>query len=108
MDDLLELSVSSRPGYRLQRLEVYNWGTFDSTRGQVYTVQPAGQMALLIGQNGSGKSTTINLLSGEIRPDDGTVTFADRDITSIEPETIPETRVLATIVGGRIVHDGRN
>ncbi len=31
----------------------------------------------------------------------------DRDITAIEPETIPETRVLATIVGGRIVHDGR-
>ena len=31
----------------------------------------------------------------------------DRDITAIEPETIPETRVLATIVGGRVVHDDR-
>ena len=31
----------------------------------------------------------------------------DRDITAIEPETIPETRVLATIVDGRIVYDGR-
>ncbi len=32
----------------------------------------------------------------------------DRDITAVEPETIPETRVLATIVGGRMVHDGRD
>jgi len=28
----------------------------------------------------------------------------DRDLTAIAPETIPETRVLATIVGGKIVH----
>jgi len=28
----------------------------------------------------------------------------DRDLTVISPETIPETRVLATIVGGKIVH----
>jgi len=28
----------------------------------------------------------------------------DRDLTAISPETIPETRVLATIVGGKIVH----
>ncbi len=31
----------------------------------------------------------------------------NRDITAIQPESIPETRVLATIVDGRIVHDGR-
>ncbi|MDJ0938969.1 MAG: amidohydrolase [Woeseiaceae bacterium] len=29
----------------------------------------------------------------------------DRDITAIPAETIPETRVLATIVGGRVVHE---
>lgn len=28
----------------------------------------------------------------------------DRDITRIPPETIPETRVMMTVVGGRIVH----
>ena len=27
----------------------------------------------------------------------------DRDLTTIPPETIPETQVLATIVGGKIV-----
>lgn len=44
-----------------------------------------GGIHALIGPNGAGKSTTINLLSGEVRPDDGTVTFADRDITSMRP-----------------------
>ena len=31
-----------RPGYRLQRLEVFNWGTFDSTDGRVFRFEPQG------------------------------------------------------------------
>lgn len=57
------------PGYRLHKLEVYNWGTFDSTRGNVFTVRTNGEMALLIGQNGSGKSTLVDaLLTLLVRP----------------------------------------
>ncbi len=50
------------PGFRLHKLEVYNWGTFDSTNGHVHTVRPAGATTLLIGQNGSGKSTLVDAL----------------------------------------------
>lgn len=46
-------------GFRLHKLEVFNWGTFD---GQVFSVQPTGKSALLIGQNGSGKSTLVDAL----------------------------------------------
>lgn len=54
------------PGYRLSKLEVYNWGTFD---GSVYSVQPRGQTTLLVGENGSGKSTLIDaLLTLLVRP----------------------------------------
>lgn len=54
------------PGYRLAKLEVYNWGTFD---GAVYSVQPRGQTTLLIGENGSGKSTLVDaLLTLLVRP----------------------------------------
>lgn len=61
--------TTTLPGYRLQKFEVYNWGTFDSTNGQVYSVSPAGQTALLIGQNGSGKSTLVDaLLTLLVRP----------------------------------------
>ncbi len=51
-----------RPGYRLKKLEVTNWGTFDSTDGKVYSLAPNGRTALLVGQNGSGKSTLVDAL----------------------------------------------
>src|SRR5579864_5285768 len=49
----------SPPGFRLQRLEVRNWGTFHD---KVHVLDPAGQTALLIGENGSGKSTLVDAL----------------------------------------------
>lgn len=58
-----------RPGFRLHKLEVYNWGTFDSTDGRVHTVRPEGHNTLLIGRNGSGKSTLVDaLLTLLVRP----------------------------------------
>lgn len=57
---------SSCRGYRLKKLELYNWGTFD---GNVFSVRPDGQTTLLIGQNGSGKSTLVDaLLTLLVRP----------------------------------------
>lgn len=53
-------------GFRLAKLEVYNWGTFD---GAVYSVHPAGQTTLLVGENGSGKSTLVDaMLTLLVRP----------------------------------------
>jgi uncharacterized protein YPO0396 len=54
------------PGFRLDKFEVYNWGTFD---GVVHAAQPRGQTTLLIGENGSGKSTLVDaLLTLLVRP----------------------------------------
>lgn len=53
-------------GFRLHKLEILNWGTFD---GQVFTLRPDGASTLLIGQNGSGKSTLVDaLLTLLVRP----------------------------------------
>jgi branched-chain amino acid transport system ATP-binding protein len=41
----------------------------------------AGEIVGLIGPNGAGKTTLFNILSGQLPPDAGTVTFAGRDIT---------------------------
>lgn len=69
MDDVFQTESVSRPGFRLHKLEVYNWGTFDSTSGNIHTVRPTGQTTLLIGQNGSGKSTLVDaLLTLLVRP----------------------------------------
>ena len=46
-------------GFRLSKLEIYNWGTFD---GAVYRMQPNGTTTLLVGENGSGKSTVVDAL----------------------------------------------
>lgn len=68
MDDQLAAPISSS-GYRLHKLELYNWGTFDSCRGVVHTVRPDGSTTLLIGQNGSGKSTLVDaILTLLVRP----------------------------------------
>ncbi len=41
-----------------------------------------GEIAGLIGPNGSGKTTTFNLITGFLKPDSGSVTFDGEDITS--------------------------
>jgi uncharacterized protein YPO0396 len=69
MDDDLAREPLKPPGFRLHKLEVYNWGTFDSTAGEVHTFRPTGNTSLLIGQNGSGKSTLVDaLLTLLVRP----------------------------------------
>ncbi len=61
--------MEAQQGYRLQKIELVNWGTFDSTNGQVYSVTPAGQTTLLVGRNGCGKSTLVDaLLTLLVRP----------------------------------------
>jgi D-xylose transport system ATP-binding protein len=45
----------------------------------------AGQVVAIVGDNGAGKSTLVKVLSGVHRPDTGTITFADNDVTIGSP-----------------------
>ena len=47
-----------------------------------------GSVHAVIGPNGAGKSTLFNLISGDIRPDAGTVTFDGVDITGAQPQRL--------------------
>jgi ABC-type branched-subunit amino acid transport system ATPase component len=49
---------------------------------------PRGQISGLIGPNGSGKTTTFNLLTGIVRPDGGQVVFEGEDIAGLKPYQI--------------------
>lgn len=42
----------------------------------------------IIGTNGAGKTTFINMVTGYLRPDEGVIRFFDRDITKLTPRAI--------------------
>ena len=52
-------------GFRLQRLEVLNWGTFDE---HIWVLNLAGKNGLLTGDIGSGKSTLVDALTTLLVP----------------------------------------
>lgn len=56
---------SDTAGFRLQYMEVFNWGTFDK---KVFRINPQGNNSLLTGANASGKSTYIDALLTLIVP----------------------------------------
>ncbi|PZF81241.1 ATP-binding protein [Jiangella anatolica] len=60
-----ELIAPGRAGYRLHRLEVFNWGTFDQ---YIWRLTPDGETSLLTGDIGSGKSTLVDAITTLLLP----------------------------------------
>ena len=50
----------------------------------------------LIGTNGAGKTTVINMLSGVLKPTSGTISFYGRNITGERPDKIARMGILRT------------
>lgn len=48
---------------------------------------PVGELTVLAGPTGSGKSTTALLILGLLRPDSGSVTVGDLELTTVDPES---------------------
>jgi uncharacterized protein YPO0396 len=63
--DLEFLADDTLSGFRLQRLEVYNWGTFDQ---RVWSFELNGKNGLLTGDIGSGKSTLVDAVTTLLVP----------------------------------------
>ena len=62
----------------------FNAGTPMETpamRGIDLTI-PQGDFVTVIGSNGAGKSTFLNALAGELRPDSGSILIDDQDVTT--------------------------
>jgi uncharacterized protein YPO0396 len=53
------------PGFRLCRLELLNWGTFDKA---IWTLRANGQNTLVTGDIGSGKSTIVDAITTLLLP----------------------------------------
>ena len=48
----------------------------------------AGERVSLIGSNGAGKTTFVNMITGYLKPDEGCITLDGRDITALAPRAI--------------------
>lgn len=55
-----------------------------------------GEIVGLIGPNGSGKTTFFNVVSGVLKPDEGTITFSGTDITGLKPHKICQIGIART------------
>ncbi len=84
----------------LQDLHVY-YGSIHALRGLSIEVD-AGKIVTLIGANGAGKSTTLNTISGLLRPRRGSVRLEGEDLTGVPPHEIVLKGVVQVPEGRRI------
>lgn len=61
-----------------------------------------GEVVALLGNNGAGKSTTLNLVSGLVRPSTGTLTWDGKDLTKIAPHNLVALGIVQVPEGRRI------
>jgi branched-chain amino acid transport system ATP-binding protein len=66
---------------------------------------PKGQISGLIGPNGSGKTTTFNLLTGITPPDSGSVLYNGQDISGLKPYQIFQKGITRTFQITRIYRE---
>jgi branched-chain amino acid transport system ATP-binding protein len=52
-----------------------------------------GEIVGVIGSNGAGKTTFINMVTGYLKPSAGTIMFRDTDITGLPPREVVRTGV---------------
>ncbi len=54
----------------------------------------AGEVHAIVGSNGAGKSTLMKILMGEYKPDTGTLTYDEQNVTGLSPLAMQKLGVL--------------
>jgi len=85
---------------KVDEADVY-YGRVHALRGLSFEVQD-GEIVCLLGNNGAGKSTTMNMLSGLVRPKSGTVRWGDMDLATAKPWDIVAAGLIHVPEGRRI------
>lgn len=71
---------ATAPAIRVQGLEK-SYGKLEVLRGVTFDVEP-GSIFALLGSNGAGKTTAINILATPLKADGGTATVNDFDVAT--------------------------
>ncbi len=87
-------------------LEVHDlqasYGAIKALRGLSFQVEQ-GQVVSLIGANGAGKSTTLNTVSGLLKPTGGRVIFDGRDITGWRADRVTALGLIQVPEGRQVI-----
>ncbi|GAA1813740.1 ABC transporter ATP-binding protein [Agromyces neolithicus] len=84
----------------VDQADVY-YGRVHALRHLSFRVEE-GEIVCLLGNNGAGKSTTMNMLSGLVRPRSGAARWNDLDLTTAKPWDIVSAGLIHVPEGRRI------
>ena len=88
---------------KLSNLEA-NYGAVRSLQGVSLSVEEGGIVALL-GANGAGKSTTLKVISGMVKPASGSVEFDGKKLIGLSPNEIVRHGIAHVPEGRKIFKD---
>jgi branched-chain amino acid transport system ATP-binding protein len=77
-----------------------NYGPVAALRGVSFEIA-SGEIVCLVGANGAGKSTALNVIAGGVAPRSGSINFEGRELVGMRPETI-------AYLGITLVPEGRH
>ena len=70
-----------------------SYGKVQAVRDVSFDVEK-GELVALLGSNGSGKTTTLNTISGILKPTSGSISFLDKRIENLPPYKIVEMGII--------------
>ena len=79
----------------------HHYGGVRAVDGVDLAVLP-GEVVGLVGPNGSGKTTVVNLLTGQLRPEEGTLEVDGRELTGAPPYALARAGVVRSFQGLRL------
>lgn len=100
-----EKNMSARPTSPLLEVKNLNvaYGKAEVVHHASFDVR-AGEFVVLLGRNGSGKSTILHAISGLISKRSGSVIFNGVDISSASPRSVVQAGVVQVLEGHRVFH----
>lgn len=81
-----------------------SYGGIKAIRGISLEV-PDGKIVTLIGANGAGKSTTLRSVVGLVKPDEGSITYNGKELSSLPGNKIIEEGITLVPEGRRVFPD---